>query len=91
VVGLLLLAAGNGCLTLKLNDTIKIRRLVWFLKKTRKPQWSLLLGSVDESASLAQVEMSLLLLLHTLDLEQSGVFVLRAVASLVAGEHGFNV
>ncbi len=51
----------------------------------------LLFSSVNESASLAQVEANVLLLLDTLDLEESGLLVLSAVTSLVAGEYGFHV
>lgn len=46
---------------------------------------------VDVSNSLAEVELSILLLIATLDLQQSELFILGALASLEAEESGLLV
>jgi hypothetical protein len=51
----------------------------------------LLLGTIDESASFAEIEVSIRLVLHALNLEQRGVLLLCAVVSSVTGEHGLRV
>lgn len=51
----------------------------------------LLLGSVDIAAPLAKVEIGLLLVEDTVNLEESCALVLIPQASLVAGEDCLNV
>ena len=51
----------------------------------------LLLGTIDESASFAEIEVRIRLVLHAFDLEQRGVLLLCAVVASVTGEHGLRV
>ena len=50
-----------------------------------------LLCLVDVGYSLAEVEASILLINHTLDLEKSELFMLGGLSSLEAGEHSLGV
>jgi len=51
----------------------------------------LLLGAVDVAATLAQVELRLLLQLDAVDAEESSVLMLVAQASLEPSEHGLDI